>query len=249
MEADFEADDVLAPLAGLTVVVPVGPDDTLSPRLRVQLEQLPSRAQVVVVECDPPPRPPARGAEARGMRPGGDPSGPGWQALHSPPGRSLQQNAGAAAARGEWLWFLHADAAFAPETLPALARFVADGRPALGYFDLRFLGDGPALMHLNAAGVWLRSRVLRLPFGDQGFVLPRSLFAAVGGFDPATTRGEDHQLVWRLRRADAPVVAVGAPLYTSARRYASRGWAATTTRHVGETLRQAWRFSRPEHTR
>lgn len=251
MEAVFEADAVLEPLNGLTVVVPVGPGDTLSARLREQLGQLPSRAQVVVVACAPPPGPQAQATEARGTTPtpAGNSTGPRWQTLHSPSGRSLQQNAGAAAGGGEWLWFLHADAALAPQTLPALARFVADGRAALGYFDLRFLGDGPALMRLNSVGVWLRSRVLRLPFGDQGFVLPRALFTELGGFDPATTRGEDHQLVWRVRRAGASVVAIGAPLYTSARRYAARGWAATTTRHVAGTLRQAWRFSRPEHTR
>nr|WP_281421665.1 glycosyltransferase [Lysobacter antarcticus] len=236
-------------MAGVTVVVPVGPGDRLSRQLREQLSQLPTRAHVVVVGCDPPPTDQVQAAEARGRASTGGPAGPRWQMFQSPTGRSLQQNEGAAAARSDWLWFLHADAALAPETLPALARFVAEGRSALGYFDLRFLGDGPALVHLNAVGVWLRSRALGLPFGDQGFVLPRRLFAAVGGFDPATTRGEDHQLVWRVRRAGAPVVAIGAPLYTSARRYASRGWVATTTGHVGETLRQAWRFSRPEHPR
>ncbi|QOY62518.1 glycosyltransferase [Lysobacter sp. H21R4] len=241
----MEPDTVLAPLARLTVVVPVGPGDSLSPRLREQLTQLPPGAQVVVVECEAGPVRREQSAVAAVDAP----AGPRWHALHSPAGRSLQQNAGAAAGDGQWLWFLHADAALAPETLPALARFVAEGRSALGYFDLRFLGDGPALMRLNSVGVWLRSRVLRLPFGDQGFVLPRSLFTAVGGFDPATNRGEDHQLVWRVRRAGAPVVAVGAPLYTSARRYAARGWAATTIRHVGETLRQAWRFSRTEQPR
>ncbi|KIQ96398.1 Glycosyl transferase, group 2 family protein [Lysobacter sp. A03] len=240
---------MLAPLAGLTVVVPVGPGDKLSPLLREQLTQLPRGAQVIVVECDAPPRPQGQSAEPRSLALADPPGGPRWQVLHSPAGRSLQQNAGAAAGDGQWLWFLHADAALAPETLRALARFVAEGRPGLGYFDLRFLGDGPALMRFNSVGVWLRSRVLRLPFGDQGFVLPRNLFTAVGGFDPATLRGEDHQLVWRVRRAGAPIVSIGARLYTSARRYSSNGWAATTARHVGETLRQAWRFSRPEHLR
>jgi len=248
VDAALEPDTAPAPLARLTVVVPVGPGDSLSPRLREQLTQLPPGAQVVVVGCEAPPVRQGQSPVAAGMSAVDAPAGSRWQALHSPVGRSLQQNAGAAAGGGEWLWFLHADAALAPETLPALARFIANGPAALGYFDLRFLGDGPALMRLNSAGVWLRSRVLRLPFGDQGLVLPRSLFTAVGGFDPATTRGEDHQLVWRVRRAGAPIVPIGAPLYTSARRYAARGWAATTIRHVGETLRQAWCFSRPEHT-
>lgn len=229
-------DAFVSPLTRLTVVVPVGPGDCVSPRLLAQLGRLPPGAQVCVVSCEP-------GADAVDKG-----SGPGVHWLHSPAGRSLQQNAGAAAARGDWLWFLHADAALAEETLPALARFIDSGVTALGYFDLRFLGDGPALMRLNAAGVRLRSRWLRLPFGDQGFVMPRALFDAVGGFDPATIRGEDHQLVWRVRRAGLPVMAVGAPLYTSARRYAARGWMTTTRGHLGETCRQAWRFSRPERT-
>ncbi|MGV8941260.1 MAG: glycosyltransferase [Lysobacter sp.] len=233
-------DRALSSLAGVTVVVPVGPGDRVSPQLRAQLAQLPSRARVWVVGCAADAIDEALPTDGAG--------GPQWRRLYSPQSRSLQQNTGAAAAGSDWLWFLHADAALAPESLPALARFIDAGVSALGYFDLRFLDDGPALMRLNAAGVWLRSRGLRLPFGDQGLVLPRALFNLVGGFDPATTRGEDHQLVWRVRRAGFPVLPVGAPLYTSARRYAARGWGTTTGGHLVETLRQAWRFSRPEQT-
>ncbi len=242
-------DSGLNALAGLTVVVPVGPGDRLSPQLRDQLAALPSAAQVVVVGCDADARVDLSGQMPAARAAGAGESGPRWSQLHAPAGRSLQQNTGAAQGGGAWLWFLHADAALTPETLPALARFIDAGVPALGYFDLRFLDDGPALMGLNAAGVWLRSRCLGLPFGDQGFVLPRALFDTVGGFDEGTVRGEDHQLVWRLRRAGFPVGAVGAPLCTSARRYAALGWRRTTRGHIGETLRQAWRFSRSERSR
>ncbi len=236
----------LLSLARLTVVVPVGPADAMSAPLRSQLTQLPTTAQVCVVHCETSTGPGASADAAGSLAPAGEGDGPHWRWLRSQAGRSVQQNAGAAAGDGDWLWFLHADAALAEPTLPALARFIDAGVPALGFFDLRFLGDGPALMPLNTAGAWLRSRWLRLPFGDQGLVMPRSLFDAVGGFDPTTTRGEDHQLVWRVRRAGLPVLAVGAPLYTSARRYAASGWTATTWGHLGETFRQAWRFSRAE---
>ncbi len=236
----------LSSLERLSVVVPVGPGDRMSSQLQAQLGQLPSAAQVCVVSCEPDNQSDESSRSGDTPTALGDHTGPRWNPVRSPAGRSLQQNAGAAAADGDWLWFLHADTELTEETLPALARFIAADKSALGYFDLHFLGDGPALMRLNAAGVWLRSHCLRLPFGDQGFVMPRMLFNTLGGFDPATTRGEDHQLVWRVRRAGYPVRAVGAPLYTSARRYAARGWIATTQMHLVETWRQAWRFSRAE---
>ncbi|MGV8932180.1 MAG: glycosyltransferase [Luteimonas sp.] len=235
-------------LARLTVVVPVGPGDHVCQRLRAQLERLPANAHVCVVACDDSRADGSDATSVAGVHeaPGGTAIGPSWHWLRAPTGRAVQQNAGAAAAEGDWLWFVHADATLAAETLPALARFIAADVPALGYFDLRFLGDGPALTRINAAGARLRSRWLRLPFGDQGFVLPRAAFASLGGFDPATRRGEDHQLVWRARRAGLPVTPIGAPIYTSARRYATSGWAATTGGHLLETWRQAWRFARTD---
>ncbi len=222
-------------LARLTVVVPVGPDDRLAPRLRKQLDALPPPAQVNVVYADTDtPRMPTPVVVP----------GPAWRSMRAPRGRAAQQNAGAREAQGEWLWFLHADSVLAAETLPALARLIDAGVDVLGYFDLRFLDDGPALMRVNAIGAWIRSRWFGLPFGDQGLALRRATFARLGGFDTALACGEDHDLVWRARRAGLPVRAVGAPLYTSARRYAECGWWATTAGHLCETWRQARRFSR-----
>lgn len=224
------------PLARLTVVVPVGPGDAMSPVLAMQLDALPRAAEVVLVDADT--------ARASLDPVGAARHGPRWRCIATPPGRAAQQNAGAAAGTGAWIWFLHADSQLADGTLPALAAFVARDEQALGYFDLQFLGDGPALMRLNVLGVRIRSAWLGLPFGDQGLVLPRAVFDRLGGFDCSVSRGEDHDLVWRARRAGVPLRSVGAPLYTSARKYAERGWWAMTTQHLRETWEQARRFSK-----
>jgi hypothetical protein len=229
-------------LSQVTVVVPVGHGDTLTRELRAQLSLLPPAAQVCVV-CSDEPGHELIGAGLRSMR------GPQWQCLLSSPGRALQQNAGAAAASRPWLWFVHADSVLAPDTLPALAKWIQLDIQALAYFDLRFLDDGPALMRLNTAGVWLRSRLLGLPFGDQGLALPRALFETLGRFDTTLAGGEDHDLVWRARRAGVPLRPLRAPIYTSARKYAEHGWGATTGIHLRETWKQARRFSQAERWR
>lgn len=226
-------------LARVTAVVPVGPGDAIAPALFKQLQVLPMQVHEVRASA------PASGAS--GVLPGPRPL---WQVSHAPRGRALQQNAGARNAAGDWLWFLHADCVLAPTTAEALSRFIErvgnpyGSVPVAGYFDLRFLNDGPALTRLNEAGAWLRSHWLGLPFGDQGLLLPRRLFERLGGFDRSLQRGEDHDLVWRLRRAGVPLQPVGAPLLTSARKYAERGWWRVTAGHVGETSVQAWRFAR-----
>ena len=61
-----------------------------------------------------------------------------------PRGRARQMNAAARIAGGRWLWFLHADSRLAPDTIPALLRFLARGEAAIGWFDLAFR-DGPGV--------------------------------------------------------------------------------------------------------
>ncbi len=228
---------IAAALARVTVVVPVGPGDAVSPALRAQLGSFPVGAQVVEVLAGASVE---KLAEMRAMASG---RGPRWQVITAARGRALQQNAGARVADGEWLWFLHADSLFGSDALAAVAHFIDTGS-APGYFELRFLDDGPWLTRLNVVGAWVRSHWFGLPFGDQGLLVPRALFEQVGGFDPGLEHGEDHQLVWRLRRVGAAMRPVGARLFTSARKYAERGWWPTTRWHLVETWRQVRRYSR-----
>jgi rSAM/selenodomain-associated transferase 2 len=222
----------------LSVIVPVGPGERAWRELLGDLAVLDRGAEVILVAIAGA-APAEFDAHEYGLRVPAR-----W--LEAPAGRARQQNAGAAAASGETLWFLHADSRLPAASVAKAMSFA--GRQALGYFDLRFRDDGPQLAQLNALGAWLRSRWLGLPFGDQGLILPRRTFHALGGFDAALSAGEDHALVWAARRGRIPLAPLRAPLQTSARRYAEHGWLRTTLRHARLTISQARSFSaaRPE---
>ena len=214
----------------VSIIVPLGPGEADAGGLLGQLPSCPIPAELLLVRVDPDPHP----------LPPGWPGALAVRQVRSRPGRAAQMNLGATESRGAWLWFLHADTRLDAGSLAALARFVARGEHALGWFDLAFRRDGPWAARLNAAGANLRSRWLGLPFGDQGFVLPASDFRALGGFDEAAPYGEDHLLVWAARAAGIPLRRVGGTVATSARKYARRGWARTTLLHWRLTAAQAW---------
>ena len=172
-------------------------------------------------------------------RPSGD-----VRMVKAPLGRGSQQNAGAAIANGDWLWFLHADSILPDGALARVMDFI-EGEAALGYCRLRFAADGPCLSRLNAIGANLRSRWLRLPYGDQGLCLPARWFRRLGGFREDLERGEDLDLVVRAGRAGLPIRCMGPGLTSSARRYARQGWLKTTLEHQ----RQAWRLIREARRR
>ena len=162
-----------------------------------------------------------------------------WSWMATPRGRARQLNAGSRAAGREFLWILHADSRFAPDTVSALEAALRAAPDALHFFDLAFLPDGPRAMRLNTLGARLRSRWLGMPFGDQGLCIRRTTWNALGGFDESAPYGEDHLFVWCARRVGILLRATNGTLRTSARRYSDRGWARTTLRHVWLTGRQA----------
>ncbi len=215
----------------LSIVVPVGPGDTTWQGLLPELARV-DASDIALVFSSQNPVELVPHTDKRLL------------IAISSTGRARQQNAGATATTAPWLWFLHADSRFAPETVSRLHAFIARNEPALGYFDLRFQNDGPRWTQLNALGARLRSRWLGLPFGDQGLLIPRSVFEALGGFDESVPSGEDHALVWRAKRSGIPVRPVGAVLLTSARKYAQQGWWRTTAGHLRLTCQQVWAFSR-----
>lgn len=146
--------------------------------------------------------------------------GTGARFLDAPRGRGSQLAAGAEAALGDWLLFLHADSVLAPGWGDAVRAHILNGGGRAAYFRLMF--DDPSIMAGVTAG-WanLRSRIFALPYGDQGLLIERGLYARMGGY-PALPLMEDVALVRRLGRARLTPLAATAT--TSAGRYRRDGW-------------------------
>lgn len=148
-----------------------------------------------------------------------------------PPGRGSQLNLAARASRARWLWFVHADCMPTQGAIEHIEQLSKSDDECLAYLDLGFLADGPALTVLNGWGANLRSRLLGLPYGDQGLCLPRLRFRKLGGFRTDLERGEDLDFVVRARAEGLPLRRLPAQMMTSARRYQDHGWLKTSWRH------------------
>ncbi|MHB8472753.1 MAG: TIGR04283 family arsenosugar biosynthesis glycosyltransferase [Gammaproteobacteria bacterium] len=140
--------------------------------------------------------------------------------LQAERGRAAQMNAGARLARGEVLWFLHADTLPPPGAADALIAALADSGREWGHFDVQ-LSDARGLLRAVAPLMNLRARITGIATGDQGLFMRRALFAAVGGF-PAIELMEDVALS-RLLKRRGPPGCVAATLLTSSRRWETRG--------------------------
>ncbi len=154
-------------------------------------------------------------------------------------GRAIQMNHGAMLAQSEYLLFLHADSRLSDSAVQQLLKTLDAYPEALLYFNLKFRDQSFLLMQLNSWGVYFRSHLLGIPFGDQGFCLPQTLFRELKGFNEEAAYGEDHLLVWAARRQGILLRCTGAEIETSARKYREQGWLRVTVRHLWLTLKQA----------
>jgi rSAM/selenodomain-associated transferase 2 len=148
----------------------------------------------------------------------------------APRGRGSQLAAGAAAATGDWLLFLHADCRPEPGWEDAVAAFLAASKAQkrAGYFDLALDDPAPAARRLERIVAW-RCRALALPYGDQGLLIARTLYDAVGGFRPLPLM-EDVDLVRRLGRRR--LTRIGACCLASALRYRRDGYLRRPLRNL-----------------
>lgn len=160
-----------------------------------------------------------------------------WQ--HSSRSRAAKLNEGAAAAQGQVLWFVHADSRVDHRCLAAIEQQLPQIAGKMLFFRLAFLNDGPALTRINQFGAWFRSEILKIPFGDQGLCLQKSLWQSLRGFPENVPHGEDHLFVWRAHHGGVALRALPATLYSSARKYRDRGWRHTTGSHLKITYQQA----------
>src|SRR3974390_1962717 len=100
--------------------------------------------------------------------------------VHSEPGRGVQMHAGAREARGEVLWFVHADTVPPVAALDEIRRALADPAVAGGNFHPLFDGESRSARQLTRIYPWLR--LLGLSYGDSGIFVRRSVYEAAGGF-------------------------------------------------------------------
>lgn len=217
----------------LSVIIPVGPIEEEVPQGFLQdLQHLPDGAELIFVACKQAQlvlAPSCTGLSKYSVK---------W--LCTDPGRAIQMNRGAKEARGQYLWFLHLDSRFDSGLVSSLLDNLKRYPERLHYCSLAFIADGPSAMPINALGANLRSRLLGVPFGDQGFLISKPLFEQVGGYPEAAAYGEDHLFVWYVRQQGIKLKCCAVPLSTSARKYEDKGWLKITCLYQRLWLKQAW---------
>ena len=139
--------------------------------------------------------------------------------LQSPKkGRASQMNYGAEKARGEILYFLHADT-FPPKNFVSLIRQHIDEKNGAGCFRLAF--DHRHYL-LSAYSWFTRFDIDLVRFGDQSLFVTDELFSLVGGFDEKLIVMEDQDMVRKLKKHSGFIVS-NQHVITSARKYREVG--------------------------
>lgn len=123
--------------------------------------------------------------------------------VRSPPGRGRQLATGADQARMPWLLFLHPDTMLEPgwerEAAAFMERVDSGARP-IAAAAFRYSIDEPGIgPRLSEFGVAARCALLRLPYGNQGLLIPRRLYRQLGGYKPLSLM-EDVDFMRRIGR-------------------------------------------------
>jgi rSAM/selenodomain-associated transferase 2 len=194
----------------LSIVIPTRNDAAALDRTLEHLGGLPGigEAEIVVAAAgDVDGTTAAAAGRARLLWPGGST-------------RAQLMNAGATAATGDTLLFLHADSFPPPDALALITRALSDPRAVGGAFE-----------HLFAEPVWslraitwinrIRYRLTRNYYGDQGIFVRSEIFRALGGYRDLALM-EDLDFTQRLKRRGRSAL-ITTPLVTSGRRFLARG--------------------------
>jgi rSAM/selenodomain-associated transferase 2 len=144
-------------------------------------------------------------------------------------GRGVQMNAGSRQATGEILLFLHADTRLPPKGLNRIRAALTDPAVVGGAFDLGIDSQRPVFRLLERTAS-VRSRLTRIPYGDQAIFIRRNFFREIGGFREIPIM-EDVDLMRRIKRTGRPIVFLDARVRTSARRWETEGIIRGTLRN------------------
>ncbi len=154
----------------------------------------------------------------------------GASVLSSDRGRGLQLQAGGETVTGDWLLFLHADTRLDPGWGDAVRDFMNQTGIGDRAAVFRFALDDPSTQARRMEHLvnW-RSRVLGLPYGDQGLLISREHYDSLGGFRPMPLM-EDVDIMRRIGKKNISILDTAA--VTSAARYQRGGWWARPARNI-----------------
>jgi rSAM/selenodomain-associated transferase 2 len=149
----------------------------------------------------------------------------GVKFILSDPGRAAQMNAGALAAKGEILVFLHADTHLPAGFDVMIRTALQQPGTVAGAFALQIDASLGGLRWVEKGVNW-RSRFLQMPYGDQAIFLTKAIFQQIGGF-PELPIMEDFELMRRLKTI-GKITIIPVPVITSPRRWLQKGVIQTT---------------------
>jgi rSAM/selenodomain-associated transferase 2 len=157
-------------------------------------------------------------------------SGSGARVVASEAGRGRQLAAGAVAAMGDWLLFLHADTMLEHGWKGSVEAFTSDPANKCRAASFRFALDDGSLQarRIEKLVAW-RTRALALPYGDQGLLIHRDFYQSLGGYHSLPLM-EDVDLVRRIGRRRLVTLPVTAQ--TSAVRWQRDGWMQRSLRNL-----------------
>lgn len=204
----------------LTLVIPVLNEADRLPETLAQLAGMRARGVELIVVDGGSTDDSVAVAHATGVR-----------TLSAQAGRACQMNAGAAAATGDALLFLHADTTLPPHADAIVLDALGRGSHAWGRFDVMIEGR-PWVLRGVAAMMNLRSRLTGIATGDQAMFVTRTAFDAVAGF-PEQPLMEDIELSRRLLDLSRPAC-LRHKVCTSGRRWERHG--------VWRTIALMWRL-------
>ena len=144
-------------------------------------------------------------------------------------GRATQMNRGAVMAGGDIIIFLHADTRLPPDALALIKKALTDPDCMGGAFDLSIDSVRPVYQLISKISSY-RSRLTRIPYGDQALFFRREEFLSIGGFADIPLM-EDVEIMRRIKNRRGKIKIINQPVKTSPRRWEKEGILRCTLRN------------------
>ncbi len=213
----------------ISVIIPVLHESDGINKLIAHLLSLPAdqEPEIVLVDGDP------AGSTLKAVK-----NGQHIVTAIAPQGRAAQMNRGASVATGGILLFLHADTFLPWNAFELIRTGMAGGRCVAGAFELGILSDRK-IFRMTERYVALRTRLTRIPFGDQAIFVRKTYFDAIGGYRDIPVM-EDVDLMRRIKEKRGLLCLVPGKVMTSPRRWEREGVVRATMRNWMLQLLYSW---------